>query len=837
MRSLAWTAGVAALMALPSAFAQDSKDTPKDAPKAERKAPRAASKGKTQPYDEVITKEAKSDNGLFMVHRIDDKVFYEIPTAEFGKDMLWVTQLAATQSGHGYAGSPIGDRVVRWEQRGEDVLLRDVKYSIRAEAKDPIHNAVEATSVPEIVEVFPVKAYGKDKAPVIEVTSLFTSDLPEFSAKRQINASGIDPKRTFVDSVKSFPENIEAKVLVTYRPGGGGGFGGPLGRVLRGDPSEGGITVILRHSMVKLPEEPMRPRRFDDRVGFFTEEFEDYGNVKNHQVEDVRYITRWRLEKKDPNAELSEPKKPIVFYVGREVPDKWRPYVKKGVEAWQVAFEKAGFKNAILAKDAPSEREDPDWDAEDARYSSIRWLPSKIENAMGPHVHDPRTGEILESDILMYHNVLKLIRDWYFVQASPNDPKAQRLPLSDELIGEILAYVVSHEVGHTLGFPHNMKASSAYTVAQLRDPKFTAENGVEASIMDYGRFNYVAQPGDGARLIPIIGPYDKFAVEWGYKQFPKAKTYEEEKAELDKIVARQVKDPTLRFGDPNAIEDPSQQTEDLGADAIEATTLGLKNIDRVAEYLVKATARKGEDYEQLRNMYTQLLAQRNRELGHVANMVGGFVRNNVWYGDGDKVFEPVPADRQRAAVKFLVETSFTTPQQLLRPDILERLESHGAADRILAGQRQILDMLLIDPRLRRMAEFANKDRKNAYLPVDLLGDLHDGIFGELKADSVEVDLYRRNLQRAFVDILIADVEPSKSPSELSALSRGALLRIRDELGDKLLDRVKDTTTRYHLLDLKARIVQALEPHPAAPAAAPARIIVGPGAEDDADGQL
>ena len=327
-------------------------------------------------------------------------------------------------------------------------------------------------------------------------------------------------------------------------------------------------------------------------------------------MEEVRYITRWRLEKKDPNAEVSEPKKPIVFYIGREVPAKWREWVKKGIEAWQPAFEAAGFKNAIVAKDPPTPLEDPDWDAEDARYSSIRWLPATIENAMGPHVHDPRTGEILESDILVYHNVLKLIRDWYFVQASPNDTRAQKLPLPDELVGECLAYVVSHEVGHTLGFPHNMKASSSYTVEQLRDPEFTKKNGTEASIMDYGRFNYVAQPGDGARLIPLIGPYDMFAVEWGYKEFKDAKSYEAEKKKLDVIVARQLTNPMLRFGDPSGL-DPSQQTEDLGSDPIAATALGLKNLDRVASYLVKATTEKGDDYDLLRNMYfaAQLSAQ------------------------------------------------------------------------------------------------------------------------------------------------------------------------------------------------------------------------------------
>ena len=537
--------------------------------------------------------------GLFLVHRVGDKIFYEIPPTAFGKDLLWVTQLAATQSGYGYGGSPVNHRVVRWEQRGDDILLRDVKYSIRAEAKDPIRNAVEATSVPEIIEVFPVRAYGKDKAPVIEVTRLFTADLPEFSAKRRLGASGVDPRRTFIDGIKSFPENIETKVLMTYRPReasppGGGGPGRPP-RAPGGDPSQGGVTVLLHHSMVKLPENPMRPRRYDDRVGFFTEEFEDYGNVKNHQVENVRYITRWRLEKKDPSAEVSEPKKPIVFYLGREIPEKWRPWVKKGVEAWQDSFEQAGFKNAILAKDAPSPQEDPDWDAEDARYSSLRWLPATIENAMGPHVHDPRTGEILESDILMYHNVLKLIRDWYFVQASPNDPRAQSLPLPDDLIGELLAYVVSHEVGHTLGFRHNMKASSAYTVEQLRAPRSPRRTGSRHRSWITADSTTSPSPATERRLIPIIGPYDKFAVEWGYREFKGARTYDDEKKELDTIVSRQLKDPALRFGDPNPTEDPSQQTEDLGSDALTATSLGLKNIDRVAGFLVKARGQEGRE--------------------------------------------------------------------------------------------------------------------------------------------------------------------------------------------------------------------------------------------------
>ncbi len=776
---------------------------------------------KIKSYDKVITKEAKTSAGLFLVHRLDEKVFFEVPSEELNKEMLWVTQLEQTQAGHSFGGEPVGHRVVRWEQRGEDVLLRDVKYEIRAAVSDPIKDAVQATSLEAIIAVFPILAYGKDKRPVIDVTPAFTSDLPEFSAKGRLRASGIDSRRTFIEKVKAFPTNIEAKVIMTYRPRGAAGAILPQGLPTPADSDLGGVTVMLHHSMIELPRQPMKPRRYDDRVGYFNETFEDYGSPKQ-EVESVSYITRWRLEKKDPKAVVSEPKKPIVFYIGREVPAKWRPWIKKGVEAWQPAFEKAGFKNAILAKEPPSPREDPDWDAEDARYSTIRWLPSTIENAYGPHVHDPRTGEILESDIRMYHNVLKLIRDWYFVQASPNDPRAQSLPLPDELLGELVAYVTTHEVGHTLGFRHNMKASSSYTVEQLRDPQFTKTFGVEASIMDYGRFNYVAQPGDGARLIPIIGPYDDFAVEWGYKEFPDAKTYEQEKKELDKIVARQLDDPKVRFGDPNPAEDPSQQTEDLGSDAIRATELGLKNIDRVAGFLVKATAKAGENYDLLREIYGQMIAQRNRELGHVANVVGGLIRNNLWYPDGKKVFSAVTAEQQKKAVLFLNEHAFQLPKSLIDPDILDRLESHGSADRILAGQRALLRMLLNPTRLNRMSEVAARTPDGAYRTTDLLSDLHDGIWGELAKPPVEIDLYRRNLQRAYVDLLAAPLDSPVSDSDLPALARAELARVLKEV-KTVVDTIPSPSAiaRAHLEDIKNRVEQALDAIPSSPSQRPA----------------
>jgi hypothetical protein len=802
------------LLNIPSASARTEppKPTKTEPPPKTNDAKKADGESKPEPikpYGKVITKEAKSERGRFWVHRVEDKFYFEIPTNEFGKEFLWVTQIERTQAGFGYGGTPVGNRVVRWELREKDVLLRDVKYTLRAEGPDSIRHSVEATSLEPIIKKFPVAAWGTNQAAVIEVTDLFTTDVPEFSAKTRFNATGADKARSFIERIKTFPDNVETKALVTYTLGGPGPAANAPAPGGARDPSQSAVTVLLHHSMVRLPEQPMRPRKQDSRVGFFSQAFEDFASPE-HRVKETRYITRWRLEKKDPAAEVSEPKKPIVFYVGRGVPDKWRPWVKKGIEAWRPAFEGAGFTNAILAKDAPSEQEDPNWDAEDARYSTIMWLPSTIENAMGPHVHDPRTGEILDADIIVYHNILKLVRDWYFVQVAPLDPRAQKLPLPDDLEGELIANVISHEVGHSLGFPHNMKASSAYTVEQLRDPQFTRQFGIEASIMDYGRFNYVAQPGDGARLIPIIGPYDFFAVEWGYKEFREATNPIQEKPFLDQIVARQLTDPKLRFGDPNPGVDPSQQTEDLGSDPVRATELGLKNIARVAAFLVNATCKEGEDYELLGNMYTQVIRQRDRELEHVANELGGMVLNNVWYGQGDHLYDPVSAEKQREAVAFLNEQAFQTPGYLVDTNILQRLEPNGAADRILNSQRRLLSVLIDDARCKRMAEVASRSPNPAYLPTDLLGDLRSGLWSELDAAAVEINLYRRNLQRAHVEILGTHANRTDAASDLPALARGELKSLLAAI-KTAAGKTKDRLTLLHLQDMEARIDRLLDP--------------------------
>jgi len=762
---------------------------------------------KIKPYDEVITEEAETKAGLFLTHRVDDKLYYEIPRAMLDRDMVWVASLEKTQAGFQWAGMPINDRVVRWELKDDKtVLLRDVKYQIRADTDDAIALAVEDTSVSQIIKAFPVAAWGKDKNAVVDVTGLFTSDVKEFSPADSLGASGMDGSRTFLEEVKAFPENIETRVLATYNLGGrdnGGGRGFPS--AVRRDSSQSGVTVGLHHSMILLPEEPYAPRMHDDRVGFFSVGFTDYADDSNHEAETKRLITRWRLEKKDPGAELSEPVEPIVWYVSREVPDKWVQYCLDGIEQWQPAFEAAGFKNAIVGKVAPSIHEDPDWDPEDARYTTIRWLPSAVPNAFGPHVHDPRSGEIIEADVRMFHNVMKLVRDWYFVQAGAVDERVHELPMPDDLMGELIAFVVAHEVGHSLGFPHNMKASSSYSVENLRDAEFTKAMGTAPSIMDYARFNYVAQPGDGAALMPAVGPYDKFATEWGYRQYDSP---EAEQQGLAALVAKQVEEPMFRFGDPNPFEDPTQQTEDLTGDPVGATEMGLANLERINDMLIDATAREGHDYDILATMHGALLGQWSREMGHVANVVGGFERINLWFGDADQRWFPIEKERQQEAVAFLNENAFQTPEMFLDPDITLRLESGGAADRVLSAQTRLLSALLNDNRVARMSEQVQRDEENAYAPVELMNDLRAGLFREMRSNRPTVKFSRRALQRAYIDTLMNRMDTADDTGDLPGLCRGELVAIRDMLRDQ---RAADDATARHFADLIARIDHALDP--------------------------